>query len=87
MQGEVFGRSIEGEIRGWIERRLMYQAPIVRRRYRCLRATARQVGFVMAVICGIVAIRAFRSTVIRIWVVVAVAVVGGMRFDKRAGRF
>lgn len=64
MQGEVFGRAIEGEVRGWIERYLMHQAPIARRRYHCLRTIARQVGLVVTVIRGIVPVRAFRTPVI-----------------------
>lgn len=70
-----------------MERHLVYRAPIVRRRHRCLRATARQVGFVMAVICCIVAVQAFGTPVIGPKIVVTVAVLRGMRFNKRAARF
>ncbi len=87
MQGEEFGRSVECEVRGWMERHLVYRAPIVRRRNRCLRATARQVGLVMAVICSIVSVQAFGTPVIGPKVVVAVAVLRRMRFNERAGRF
>lgn len=87
MQGKRLGRAIEGEVWGWTERHLACRVPIVGRRNRCLRTTARQVGLVVAVIGGIVAVQAFGTPVIGPNVVVAVAVMRGIRFSKCAGRF